>query len=135
MTKAELQYFISSLVCGTTFKANFNYVTEGNGHVKTLFSCLFLRFIFSKICTFFTGRKCPYSEFSGPYFPGPNADISRVNICNPSEYGKIRTKKTPNADTFYEVLVFHLFKDLDSSVSGLIKYFSGERSKFCWKCH
>ena len=44
-------------------------------------------------------------SFSGPYFPafGLNTEIYRVNLYIQSECGKIRTRKTPNIDTFYEV--------------------------------
>ena len=35
-------------------------------------------------------------SFSGPYFPAFGLNIQ-------SEYGKIRTRKTPNMDTFQEV--------------------------------
>ena len=45
-------------------------------------------------------------NFSGPYFPtfGLNTEIYRVNIRIQTEYGKIRTRKNPNKDTFYSVL-------------------------------
>ena len=40
--------------------------------------------------------------FSGPYFPvfGLNTERYRVSLHIQSEYGKIRTRKTPNTDTF-----------------------------------
>ena len=56
-------------------------------------------------CTFFLkrffiglilmGKNCPYSEFSGPFFPafGLNAEIYSVNLQVQYEYGKIRTRK------------------------------------------
>ena len=55
-------------------------------------------------CTFFLkrffiglilmGKNCPYSEFSGPFFPafGLNAEIYSVNLQVQYEYGKIRTR-------------------------------------------
>ena len=44
-------------------------------------------------------------SFPGPYFPafGLNTEIYRINLYIQSEYGKIRTKKNPNMDTFCEV--------------------------------
>ena len=41
------------------------------------------------------GKNCPYSEFSGPFFPafGLNAEIYSVNLQVQYEYGKIRTRK------------------------------------------
>ena len=42
-------------------------------------------------------------SFSGSYFSvfGLNTDIYRVNLLILSEYGKMRTRKTPNVDIFY----------------------------------
>ena len=44
-------------------------------------------------------------KISGPYFPafGLDTEIYRVNFCFQSKYGKIRTRKTPNAEAFYAV--------------------------------
>ena len=42
-------------------------------------------------------EKCPYSEFSGAYFPAFGLNIQ-------SKCGKIRTRKTPNTDTFQQWL-------------------------------
>ena len=46
-------------------------------------------------------------SYSGPYFPAfqLNAEIHYVNLHIQSEGGKIRTRKTPNTDTFHPVLV------------------------------
>ena len=45
-------------------------------------------------------EKCPYSEFL--YFPsfGQNTQRYSVSLCIQSECWKIRTKKTPNMNTF-----------------------------------
>ena len=53
------------------------------------------------------GEKCPFLSLSGLYFPafGLNSEIYRENLLTKSEYGKIRTKKPPNTDTFYVVSV------------------------------
>ena len=50
-------------------------------------------------------EKCPYSEFSGPYFPafGLNTEIYGVSLRIQSECKKIWPRKTPNTDTFYAV--------------------------------
>ena len=44
-------------------------------------------------------------SYSGPYFPafGPNRERYGVSLRIQSECGKIRTRITPNADTFYAV--------------------------------
>ena len=39
-------------------------------------------------------------SFSGPLFPA----FYSVNLLIQSEFGKMRTRKTPNTDTFYAVL-------------------------------
>ena len=49
-------------------------------------------------------------SFSGPYFPafGLKTEIYELNLHIQSKCGKIRTRKTPNTDTFYAVVV-HMF--------------------------
>ena len=46
-----------------------------------------------------------YGVFSGPYFPmfGLNTERYSVSLHIQSECGKIRTRITPNTDTFYAV--------------------------------
>ena len=51
-------------------------------------------------------KKCPYSEFSGLYFPAPGLNMERYGVslwCIQSKCGQIRTRKTPNTDTFHPV--------------------------------
>ena len=45
-------------------------------------------------------------SYSGPYFPtfGLNMERFRVFLCIQSECEKMRTRITPNTDTFYAVL-------------------------------
>ena len=47
------------------------------------------------------------------FFPtlGLNAEIYELNLRIQSEYRKIRTRKTPNTDTFYAVTFQHQFQD------------------------
>ena len=47
-------------------------------------------------------------SFSGPYFPafGLNTERYEVSLRIQPECGKIRTRKTPEADTFYAVLIY-----------------------------
>ena len=49
---------------------------------------------------------CPYSDFSGPYFLAfrLNTGRYRVSLRIQSKCGKIRTRKTPNADTFHAMM-------------------------------
>ena len=51
-------------------------------------------------------------SFSGPYFPafGLNTEIYSVSLRIQFECGKIRTRKTPNTDTFYAVLRLRIVK-------------------------
>ena len=46
-------------------------------------------------------------SYSSPYFPafGPNTNIYGVPLRIQSEYRKIRSRITPNADTFYAVKI------------------------------
>ena len=50
-------------------------------------------------------------SFSGPYFPsfGLNTEKYGVSLRIQSECGKIRTRKTPNTDTFHAVRVDETF--------------------------
>ena len=49
-------------------------------------------------------------SFSGPHFPafGLNTEIYSVNFRIHSQCGKMRTRKTPNTDTFYETKLLHI---------------------------
>ena len=49
-------------------------------------------------------------SYSGPYFPAFGLNVERwvVSVRNLSEYGEIRTRITPNTDTFQECT--YLFK-------------------------
>ena len=74
-------------------------------------------------------KKCPskvsvfglFRTFSVPYFPtfGLNTARCEVSLCIHSKWGKVRTRKTPNADTFHAVSTFRR--------SGK---FSGKRDQF-----
>ena len=50
-------------------------------------------------------EKCPYSEFSGPYFPAFGLNFERyvVSLGIHSECGKVQTRKTPNTHNFHAV--------------------------------
>ena len=52
-------------------------------------------------------KKCPYSEFFWSVFSRIRSKYGEIQSIQ-SEYGKIRTKKTPNTDSFYAVLVTDL---------------------------
>ena len=57
-------------------------------------------------------------SYSGPYFPAFGLDMKRhsVSLRIQSECGKIRTRITPNTNTFYAVLHF-LCKNLTSETN------------------
>ena len=50
-------------------------------------------------------KRARIRSFSGPWFPvfELKSKIYSVNLRIQSECGKIRTRKTPNKDTFYAV--------------------------------
>ena len=52
-------------------------------------------------------KKIRIWSFSGPYIPAfwLNTEIYGVNIRIQSDYGNIRTRKTPNTDTFHAVII------------------------------
>ena len=51
-------------------------------------------------------------SFSGQYFPafGLNTERHEVFLLIQSEFGKIRTRKTPNMDTFQAILIENISK-------------------------
>ena len=59
---------------------------------------------------------------SGPHFPafGLNTKKYRVFLYIQSECGKMRTRITPNTDTFYAVLKFRVPLNLTSSIYRLL---------------
>ena len=61
-------------------------------------------------------------SYSGPYFPafGLNTEKYGVSLCTHSECGKIRTRITPNTDTFYAVLYYHFVFNVHCSTKFLI---------------
>ena len=50
-------------------------------------------------------------SYSGPYFPafGLNTESYSVSLRIQSECGKMRTRITPNTDTFYAVLLTNIW--------------------------
>ena len=52
--------------------------------------------------------------FSVPYIPifGLNTKRHGVSLCIQSKCGKLRTRKTPNTDTFKEVLSFEITEQI-----------------------
>ena len=64
-------------------------------------------------------------SFSGPHFPvfGLNTEIYEVNLRIQYSRGKIRTRKTPNTDTFYTVSLLHISDQyLQRRIQNLIKH-------------
>ena len=78
---------------------------------------LFFIFIFISINTnhIHCGKGIRIQSFSGPHFPpfGLNTEKYGVSLRIQSDYGKIRTRRTPNSDTFHVVIISlkqaHLF--------------------------
>ena len=69
------------------------------------------RIIVSRILVIINCMECVHiKSFSGPYFPtlGVNMERYRVSLRIHSACVKIRTRKTPNTDTFQGVLVFEI---------------------------
>ena len=58
---------------------------------------------------------CPKSvlirDYSGPHVPafGLNTERYGVSLCIQSKCGKMRTRITPNTDTFHAVFLYHNF--------------------------
>ena len=69
-------------------------------------------------------------SFSGPFFPafGLTTEISWTNLHIHSEYRKIRTRKTPNKDTFYAVK----FKEEQITKSFMTLWPVAWKENICW---
>ena len=52
-------------------------------------------------------EKCPYLELFWSAFSRKRTEYC-VSLCIQSEHGKIRTRITPNMDTFYAVFLYDL---------------------------
>ena len=65
-------------------------------------------------------------SYSGPHFPafGLNTERYSVSLRIQSECGKIRTRITPNTDTFYVVRVACYILQIFYLITGLFKVFS-----------
>ena len=77
------------------------WLVEINMLQKRLLSCSFKRSLKNKYCV----KSVRIRSFSGPYFPAFELNKERysVSLRIPSECRKIRTRKTPNRDTFHVV--------------------------------
>ena len=94
-------------ICNIPTLKNFFFFDPKKFSWQTLLAAIWnFRWIhFFMECTFFLkrffigliplGKNCPYSEFSGLFFPafGLNAEIYSVNLQVQYECGKIRTRK------------------------------------------
>ena len=60
-------------------------------------------YIWPKLDQWTLREKCPYSVFFCPYFAAFELNTERysVSLCIQFEFGKIRTRKTQNTDTFH----------------------------------
>ena len=64
----------------------------------------------------YTVKSVRIRSYSGPYFPafGLNMERYSVSLCIQSECGKMRTRVSPNWDTFYAVCYIVSITDLKS---------------------
>ena len=77
-----------------------------------IFQVIFLEVYIFKDVTFFSRlvhcvKSARIRSFSAPYFPVSrlNTEKYSISLRNQSEWGKIRTRKTLNTDTFHEVVL------------------------------
>ena len=70
-------------------------------------------------------------SFSSPYFPAFRLHTERyeVSVRSQSECGQIRTRKTPNTDTFQAVVIIQFFLQFDFfSVDASVAYLEPSRT-------
>ena len=56
-------------------------------------------------------------SFSDPYFPAFGLNMERYSVCE-----KIRTRKTPNTDTFHEMLLSTSLHESNRSLSNIMLF-------------
>ena len=80
---------------------------------------------FSHFHTLHFMKSVRIQSFSGPYFPafGLNTEWYSVSLRIRCKYGEIRSRKTPNTDTFHAVLRCHFCRLTDSRPSGIYDTF------------
>ena len=97
----------------TRFKAQIKVkLTPKKRHLnktETLLRSPKVSFFSQKMDRFHCVKSVRIWNLSGPYFPAfrLNTEIYQVNLCIQSKCWKIRTRKTPNTDTFLAVFRYH----------------------------
>ena len=103
----------------------------------------YLSYWFFYLCNDLLRKRCLYSEFSGPHFAsfGLNMKIYRVNLPVPSEWGRIRTRKTPKTDTFlhsdlftYRIIFSSLYYNMVIYCNNIIADNCQEDITYLFKC-
>ena len=81
------------------FSSFFNFEKVG-AYLIFIFSC------YQRSTGYYCSKKVHIRSFSVPYFLGLglNREIYSINLRIQSKWGKIRTRKTPNTDTFSAVI-------------------------------
>ena len=54
-------------------------------------------------------EKCPYSDFFWSVFSRIRTEYGEYILRNQSKCGKIRTRKTPNTDTFHAIIYLFIY--------------------------
>ena len=82
-------------------------------------SCLRLLFWFLHEANIHWLKSARIRSFSGPYFPvfRLNAEIYSINLRIQLKYGKIRTGKTPNTDTYWLLFLVLQLENVDASIT------------------
>ena len=77
--------------------------------LSNIYDGLFLQKPLSQMFDWHYVKSVRIRSYSGPYFPAFALNTERygVSLCIQSECGKMRTRITPNTDTFYTMWVLN----------------------------
>ena len=77
--------------------------------LSNIYDGLFLQKPLSQMFDWHYVKSVRIRSYSGPYFPAFALNTERygVSLCIQSECGKMRTRITPNTDTFYTLWVLN----------------------------
>ena len=112
--------YISSSIFKLFIIFSYFFLEDSNNTSETTLSCTLVAIFFQQLTLRKQLRRCMnhciksvrIRSYSGPHFPafGLNTKRYSVSLCIQSECGKMRTRKTPNMDTFHALNVFCFFK-------------------------
>ena len=115
------------------FDKNLGFLNQGSSFV-----IWFVYILFVASCTPTLREKCLYSEFFWSVFPHIRTEYGKIRRIQ-SECGKIRSRKTPNTDTFHTIQALLLpktisIKCIDVTTQKMFSRCLNFCPSFFWSC-